>query len=142
MFDIFKQCVYCGEGSKCEEEGGYNMVKKTPKKPKKEMRFQGSDFIRPDHQRALQALTMAFECKMCIRLIKKLDDGFIGWDEPSEFENDRIVHQMTLNVEALKFNLQPPFRSKKEQSEIIRKTCIDIANFAAFLWNRYPEEGK
>ena len=65
---------------------------------------------------ALVVLVRCFAVEMLTKLDKKAKEGFSGWDDP-----DTISDGMLL--ESLKRHLR-------------RGNYVDVANLAAFLWNR------
>lgn len=73
-----------------------------------------------DERLALRKLINQFADAMLTKLEAKLDEGYSGWDEPSEFPVDEIKKRLIEHVE-----FDDP---------------VDVANFAAFWWNHLSSE--
>lgn len=84
----------------------------------KEMRFTKETARTPydcGEGKSLEMLVDAFAEAMKAKLRKKILEGYKGWDDP-KWTREKIV-------EALKAHLE-------------KGDPVDIANFAAFIWNR------
>lgn len=83
-------------------------------------RFKGDDYwgITASAQ-ALHAMVDAFAAEMKKKLTRKLVEGYVGWDEPEkeEFSSDKL--RLAL------------------REHCNRGDPVDVANFAAMLWNRW-----
>lgn len=76
--------------------------------------------------KALDALVFRFADAMKIRLLEKQVEGWHGWDDEAldvEKIRDRIYN-----------NISGPLGSEKAID------IVDVANLAAFWWNRFDEE--
>lgn len=82
------------------------------------MRVRGVDFY--DEVEALEFLVDCFAISMKEKLIKKQSEGWGGWLS-DEFTEEEIV----IRIEA-----------QFEQRPIPEIDPVDIANLAAFLWNK------
>lgn len=67
-------------------------------------------------QKALDKMVACFSMEMKRKLKRKYLEGYHGWDDPENFPDEGIV-------EALK-------------EHVNKGNWVDVANFAAMLWNR------
>ena len=81
--------------------------------------IEGAARCNCDEREALRELVDQFASAVLAKLETKLDEGYSGWNEPSEFPVDKIKKCLLEHVE-----FGDP---------------VDIAAFAAFWWNRLPE---
>lgn len=78
---------------------------------------------------ALNALVDDFAVAMKKKLIKKFKEGKSGWDDP-EWDPDQIKDAMIEHC-GVEFSMTHVRVSGHELVD-----PVDVANFAAFLWNR------